>query len=650
MPDPSMLLRAIFESSVAGIICIDSHGLVSKFSPAAERIFGYRADEVIGRNVSLLMPEPDHSRHDGYLANYARTGNAKIIGAGREVTGLRKDGTRVPLFLSIGEFEADGRRMFTGIVSDQTPFVAERLELRESEHRFRQLAESIDEVFILRTPAPYRYLYISPAIEQVFGLTADAAIADPGLFFSFTHPDDVDFVRRTMQEAQFEPGLEVEYRIVRADGETRWVWTRYKRVAVAPGEPELLAIVVSDITARKRAQEGEILAREEAERANAAKTEFLSRMSHELRTPLNAILGFTQLLEMDELSVAQQESLRHIARAGRHLLGLINEVLDIARIDAGHMSLSLEPVAVSEVIHEVISLVLPLADARGLTVIPPDEGADAQYVLADRHRITQVLLNLMSNAIKYNREDGRIVVTCEVRPDGTTSITVTDTGIGIAAEELERVFLPFDRLGRENSDIEGAGIGLALTSSLVRAMNGRIEVQSTPGIGSSFSIIAPSVERGGEVAGSPAPITPASAPDAGPPAHTSRELVVAYIEDNPANMRLMESVAARRPGVRLLQAQQGRLGLDLIKSGRPDLILLDLHLPDMSGEEMLRRLRAEPGTAHTPILIVSADASPGRVERLMGQGASGYLTKPVDVAEILAWFDRLQDAAEGGPR
>lgn len=649
MPNSSKMLQAIFESSVAGIICIDSDGLMTEFSPAAERIFGYRADEVIGRNVSLLMPEPDHSRHDGYLANYAHTGKAAIIGIGREVTGLRKDGTTVPLFLSVGEFEIDGRKMFSGIVSDQSAVVAERRALQDSERRFRQLAESIDEVFLLRTVEPVQILYLNPAVESILGVTPEAGMTDPAFLTALVHPDDLDVVRDASVEAASGGEPSVEFRIVRADGEVRWLWIRYRQVAVEAGEPALLAVVLSDVTDRKLAVESAALARQEAERANAAKSEFLSRMSHELRTPLNAILGFAQLMEMDDPSPVQRDSLAQVSKAGRHLLDLINDVLDIARIDAGQLSLSLEPVATCDVVQAAVDLVLPMIEARGLTMMPLVAGPDAGCVFADRRRVTQTLLNLLSNAVKYNREGGWIAVTCEARPDGTTAITVADSGVGIDPKAFDRVFAPFDRLGQESTSIEGIGIGLALTSSLVRAMNGRVEVQSNPGSGSSFSVVLPSVQCEDGEGGTSDGANSVAGHDLESSEHAHKELVVVSIEDNPANMRLMESVAARRPGVRLLQAQQGRLGLDLIESSHPDLILLDLHLPDVPGQELLRILRGNPRTASTPILIVSADASPGLVDRLVAMGASGYLSKPFEVAEILAWFDRLQaDLEDGG--
>ena len=640
MPQSAEILQSIIESSELGIITIDSRGVVQTFSPAAERLFGYQSGEMIDRNVSQLMPEPDHSAHDGYLNNYLTTGVARIIGMGREVTGLRKDGTHFPLHLSVGKFAIDGQTMFTGIVHDLTAEVEHRNSLRVSEERFQQLVANIDEMFMLRTVAPIKYIYVSPAVHQIYGVTVDQALADPEIFFTMIHPDDAALVRKTMTEADANTRVEIESRIMRPDGELRWVWIRYRPVETAPGEPRLVVITVSDITARRAAQRGEEAARAEAERANEAKSEFLSRMSHELRTPLNAILGFSQLLEMDELNTDQLEAVRQINRGGRHLLELINEVLDISRIETGQMALSSEAVFVSDVIDEVFDLMGPLVKARKLMVTLPPVGTLTEHVLADRQRLKQVLLNLVSNAIKYNRDEGQISLSCAVQPDGMFAITVSDTGIGVTPGEIDRLFAPFDRMGAENTEVEGTGVGLALSLALVQAMGGRLEVESDLGVGSSFTVLLPLIEAAAPQAAERSPMTNDFGPaTAGVAQDLHGRLTVVYIEDNFANLRLVQQVAARRPGVRLVHAMHGQVGLELVSSTRPDLILLDLHLPDMSGEEVLRRLRAESATENTPIVVISADATPGRVQRLRDIGVSGYLTKPVDVKELLAWFD-----------
>ena len=641
MADSLEILQGVAQFAGAGVITIDHDGVVRSFSGGAEQLFGHLASDVIGRNVTMLMPEVFRREHGGQLDAYVGSESAREVGADRDLVGLRRDGSTFAMRLSVTELELEGRSLFVGMVVDVNADLAGRRALQESESRFRQLVENIEEVFILRTTAPYRYVYISPAIENLFGLTAQEAVADPEYFLSFTHPDDLDYVRHAMHEAGDAPEIEVEYRIIRADGETRWVWTRYRHVEVGEGETPLLAIVVSDITAQKEAQLAELSARAEAERANSAKTEFLSRMSHELRTPMNAILGFAQLLEIEVEGDGQRESVRQILKGGRHLLELINEVLDISRIDAGQLALSPEPVFVADVVSEVMDLVGPLAVGRDISLVTTP-GLDChEHVLADRQRFMQVLLNLVSNSIKYNRRDGEIRLSCATRPSRLFALTVSDTGIGMSESEVRRLFTPFDRLGRESTGEEGTGVGLALSQRLVNLMGGTIEVESQPGVGSRFTVVLPLAD--GSVLSDSA--TSSDARDETSSAAVGASLApvtVAYIEDNLANVRLMERLVERRAGVSLVHAMQGRLGLELVASSEPDLIFLDLHLPDMSGEEVLRRLRADDATRGIPIVVVSADATPGQIRRIVDMGATGYLVKPFDIEEVLTWLDEVQ--------
>jgi len=371
----------------------------------------------------------------------------------------------------------------------------------------------------------------------------------------------------------------------------------------------------------------------EAERANRAKSEFLSRMSHELRTPLNAIMGFGQLLQLDDLEPQQHESVGCILKGGKHLLGLIGEVLDLARIEAGHLDLSLEAVAVREVGQDVVELVTPLA--RQWKVLLDDQTVAASWaVLADRQRLKQVLLNLLSNAVKYTPEGGRVRLSAEEAPRGRLRISVSDTGRGIPAELRERLFTPFDRLGAEQTTVEGTGLGLALSKRLVEAMRGNIGVASEVGRGSTFWV---------ELSQTVAPITTlAPAPNGEEASAHAANLAgrtVLYIEDNLSNVELVQQILTHRGKVRFLTAMQGQAGLDLAHGHAPDVILLDLHLPDIPGDEVLRRLRAAPDTRGTPVIMLSADAMPGRAEQLLAAGAQAYLTKPIDVKRFLNVLD-----------
>lgn len=381
-------------------------------------------------------------------------------------------------------------------------------------------------------------------------------------------------------------------------------------------------------------------ARQAAEAANHAKSEFLSRMSHELRTPLNSVLGFAQLLEMDGITPEQQKSVGHIVKAGRHLLDLINEVLDISRIESGTLALSPEPVLLREVVEEAAELVRPLATSRDVTLAHPVSAGCDQHVLADRQRIKQVLLNLLANAVKYNRPGGSVNVRCEPVGDGRMRLSVHDTGRGISPDLLDRLFTPFDRLGAEAEDIEGTGVGLPLSLRLTEAMGGELTVETQPGVGSVFSLTLKRAEV-------PHPRTAL-------PLHVVTkgegrrhvEHTVLYIEDNLSNLRLMEEVFRHRPHYKLMHSGQGRLGLEIAGSHSPSIVLLDLHLPDMPGVDVLRELRLDPQTAAIPVFVVSADATPGQVQRLKAEGANGYLTKPFDVAQILEILDGISTSPE----
>lgn len=383
----------------------------------------------------------------------------------------------------------------------------------------------------------------------------------------------------------------------------------------------------------RRAYEEIDSAKKRAEDADRAKSEFLSRMSHELRTPLNAILGFAQLLELDAISDEQRDNIREVVRGGRHLLTLIEEVMDIARIETGDISISMEPVDIVEVCYEATDLLRALAsdnDVEMNCTFPLDR---AVYVRADLQRLKQVLLNLLSNGIKYNRRPGTVTLSVE-KSDGFIELQVIDTGPGLESDQLDRIFSPFERLGLESSEIQGTGLGLALARSLVDAMGGKLWAESVPGLGSTFHLALMASEDPSEAAGLAGPDGMAQMPvlDGDP-------CTVLYIEDNLPNLRLVERMLARRPGLELLPAIQGSIGLDLARDRRPDVILLDLNLPDIDGEEVLHRLRADERTRHIPVLVVSADATQRRIDDLLEAGVDDYVTKPVDVARLYEALD-----------
>ena len=380
-----------------------------------------------------------------------------------------------------------------------------------------------------------------------------------------------------------------------------------------------------DVTTERESKIALQEAKAEAEHANHVKSEFLSRMSHELRTPMNAILGFAQLLELDELTTEQNEGVEYILKAGRHLLGLINEILEVSRIEAGHLQLSMEPVDVGYTLREALILIQPLAQQQQVLIHPVE--SCGCHVMADHQRLKQVFLNLFSNAVKYNRKEGSVTVCCSHTSGNVLRTTITDTGLGILPQDIKKLFTPFERLGAVHSSIEGTGLGLALSKRLVEMMGGKMGIESTIGEGTTLWIDMPLVEE---------PLERHERTHQEEYVEVSGpHRTVLCIEDNLSNLRLVERLLKQQTQVTLLSAMKGSLGIELALQHSPDLILLDLHLPDMMGDEVLRRLHASPFTRHIPVIMVSADATTGQRERLRDAGAVDYLTKPLDVKQFM---------------
>jgi PAS domain S-box-containing protein len=477
----------------------------------------------------------------------------------------------------------------------------------------------------------------NPAAEAAYGRSAADAIGRP--LSIIVPPDRTDELADLLRRVSAGEHVGLEARHLRRDGGAVSVALTAAPLRARTAAVVGMSVVAHDISGQKQAERALEEAKEEADRANQAKSEYLSRMSHELRTPLNAILGFAQLLELDDLRDDQHESLGHILSAARHLLSLINEVLDIAAIEAGRLPLSLEPVAVADVVAETVSLIRPLADQHAILLSSPVPGC-GEHVLGDRQRLKQVLLNLLSNAVKYNRQGGSVRLACEPVAGQRLRIMVIDTGPGIPPDSVKRLFVPFERLGGGRPEVEGAGLGLPLSRRLAEAMGGTLEVASTPKKGSTFWVelpltVAPLQHAEGEQSG--------AAAAADQPQRNGPALTVLYIEDNLSNLQLVERVLGRRPAVKLISAMRPQLGLDLASEHHPDLVLLDLHLPDMPGQEVFRRLRADPRTAAVPVVVLSADARPSLISDLLDQGVRAFLTKPLDVRQLLDLLDAIAD-------
>lgn len=395
---------------------------------------------------------------------------------------------------------------------------------------------------------------------------------------------------------------------------------------------------VRDRTAQLEATNQELArATAAAEKANQAKSAFLSSMSHELRTPLNAILGFAQLLVSDNLSSTpkqKKEFAEYILKAGQHLLVLINEVLDLAKVESGTLTLSLEPVGLSELMAECEEMIGPLAEKRNIRMLFPQHAA--LHVVADRTRLKQVLLNLLSNAIKYNREGGSITVACSESAPGRGRITVQDTGIGLSPVQLSQLFQPFNRLGQESKTEDGTGIGLVVTKRLVELMGGEIGVASTVGIGSVFWIELKLAEGISHIVPGETGKTGAAARNE--PAGDAQPSLL-YVEDNPANLKLIQEIISLHTDLSLLTAADGHLGFELARAHKPQVILMDINLPGMSGNDVLIKLRTDPQTAHIPVIALTANAMPRDIEKGLALGFFRYLTKPINIGELLEALD-----------
>ena len=510
--------------------------------------------------------------------------------------------------------------------------------LSESEKSYRSVVENVNEI-IFQTDAEGLWIFLNKSWENVTGFSVSESLGKP--FLGFVHPDD-----RERSNALFLPLInrEKEYcrhevRYLTKDGGFRWIEVFARLGLNDDNEITGTYGTLQDITERKKTDEIIQNARFEAEKANLAKSEFLSRMSHELRTPMNSILGFAQLLEYGDLDPKQRKSIGYILRSGRHLLELINEVLDISRIETGHLTIQQEPIAINRLNQEILDIIMPMASERLIRMEISTTLDDQCLVNSDNQRLKQVLLNLVNNAIKYNRTGGSVFIHSELKqPDANRTpmvrIAVIDTGIGISEKDLPNIFTPFERIGAEKTGIEGTGLGLAVVKQIMQALGGNCGVESTLGEGSNFWIELPQLTDTRELNKiSDQPYTTLDA--------STNSGIVLYIEDNGSNFELVEQfLSVQRNNIRLLTSIYGKMAVPMSKKYHPDLILLDLNLPDMDGIKVLERLKSDQHTCTIPVVVISADAMTERFESLMKAGAKQYLTKPLNLNELLQVIDK----------
>jgi PAS domain S-box-containing protein len=651
------LQSAILNSANFSIIATDEKGVIQLFNIGAERMLGYAVAEVVNKITPADISDPQEviarakalslelgvTITPGFeaLAFKASRGIEDIY----ELTYIRKDGSRFQVIVSVTALR-DAESAIIGyllIGTDNTArkqVEAEQMKLdqrlRDQQFYTRSLIESNIDALMTTDPSGI-ITDVNKQMEALTACTRDELIGAP--FKScFTDPERAEAAIKLALREKKVTNFELTARA--RDGKTTVVsynaTTFYDRQRTLQG----VFAAARDVTDRKRFEQALqetndalACAKAVAESANVAKSDFLSSMSHELRSPLNAILGFAQVMDSESPAAtpSQKESLEQILKAGWYLLELINEILDLAAIEAGKLSLSLEPVSVAEVMLECQAMTLPQAQKAGIRMTFP--GSESPYFArADRTRLKQVLINLLSNAIKYNRPDGAVDVTCNEGPPGRVCITVKDSGAGLPPEKLAQLFQSFNRLGQEGGTAEGTGIGLVVTKRLVELMGGVLGVRSAVGVGSEFW-----VELLSDVAPDPTAATPAA--PAQRPTIAAGLRTVLYVEDNAANLRLVEQLIARRGEMRLLSAPDATLGIELAREVQPDVILMDINLPGISGTTALGMLREDATTAHIPVVALSANAVPLDIANGLAAGFFRYLTKPLRIAELMEALD-----------
>jgi PAS domain S-box-containing protein len=644
------LQNAILNSANFSIIATDEKGVIQLFNIGAETMLGYAAVEVVDKITPADIHDPQEviERARALSLELATTiapgFEALAFKASRgiedkyELTYIRKDGSRFPAIVSVTALrDAEGRIIgYLLIGTDNSARKQVEEKLRWTEEGFRLMVESVTDCAIVMLDSEGRVVSWNTGAERIKGYRAEEIV---GQHFSRFYPaQDIErgAPQRDLDSAAVEGRFEVEGWRVRKDGSMFWANVVFTAIRDPAGNARGFAKLTRDLTERRQVEETLTKAKGAAEKANLAKSDFLSSMSHELRSPLNAILGFAQLMESDPtVTPLQKESIAEILRAGWYLLELINEILDLAQIESGKLSLSKEPTSLAEVILECQAMIEPQAQKGSVRMTFPKFDVP-RFVLADRTRLKQVLINLLSNAVKYNQAGGTVVVDCIASAPDRIRLSVKDSGAGLSSEKLTELFQPFNRLGQARGPVQGTGIGLVMSKRLVELMGGVIGVESSVGVGSVFwfelaSAAAPRLEEAGTA--QPAAMAQAQVQHGAP----LRTLL--YVEDNPANLKLVEQLIARRPTMRLLSALDGNVGIQLARANQPEVILMDINLPGISGIEALAILREDPVTAHIPVLALSANAMPRDIEKGLEAGFFSYLTKPIKVSEFMETLD-----------
>ncbi len=654
------LQSAIFNSANFSSIATDAKGVIQIFNVGAERMLGYAAADVMNKITPADISDPEEvvARAKALsleLATPITPGfEALVFKASRgiediyELTYIRKDGSRFPAVVSVTALR-DPQNAIIGYLLIGTDNTARKQveaeqklldqRLRDQQYYTRSLIESNIDALMTTDPSGI-ITDVNKQMEALTGCTRDELIGAP-FKGCFTDPERAEAgIKLVLLEKKV-----TNYELTARARDGKETVVSYNATTFYDRDRRLQGVFAAarDVTESKRLdqalQETNVeleSAKFAAEKANLAKSDFLSSMSHELRTPLSAILGFAQLIESGSPppTPSQMRSVNQILQAGWYLLELINEILDLALIESGKLSLSQEPVSLAEVMHECKAMIEPQAKKHDIRMTFPHFEISC-FVNADRTRVKQILINLLSNAVKYNKVGGAVVVDCTASSAERVRISVKDTGEGLTPDQLTQLFQPFNRLGKETGSEEGTGIGLMVSKRLVELMNGEIGVDSTVGVGSVFWIDL-------NLTGEPQHGAVATGPTAFGQTQVQEDAhlhTLLYVEDNPANLMLVEDLIARRPDIRLLSAMDGNSGVEVARASLPDVILMDINLPGISGIQALKILRADPATAHIPVVALSANAIHRDIEKGLEAGFFRYLTKPIKVNEFMDALD-----------